>query len=212
MKEMPKRRKIARPGEILAAALAEFEAKGFADTTFADIAKRAGIARATIYLYFDSKDRIFDALTRRILTDPLEEMGQALDAYDGTSEALLERFLTHLHSEASEAETILLLRILVSEGRRFPDLVRLHHARINDSGLSLLQRIIRRGIDRGEFAPEIADLDLRVVIAPAIMALFWQMIFASIAPLDREAMLRSHLDLVLRSLRPVPAFAPSGMG
>ncbi|MEM7644386.1 MAG: TetR/AcrR family transcriptional regulator [Pseudomonadota bacterium] len=201
---MRKRRKDARPNEILTAALAEFEANGFAGTTFAGIAKRAGIARGTIYLYFDSKDRIFDALTRRILTDPLEEMARALEVYDGPSDALLERFLTHMHDEAAETETILLLRILVSEGRRFPDLVRLHHARINDSGLSLLHRIVHRGIARGEFAPEIADLDLRVVIAPAIMALFWQMIFAPVAPLDRDAILRSHLNLVLRSLRPAP--------
>ncbi|MEM7566423.1 MAG: TetR/AcrR family transcriptional regulator [Pseudomonadota bacterium] len=196
-----KRRKDARPSEILQAAMAEFAAHGFADTSLGAIAARAGIARATIYLYFDSKDALFDALVRERLTASLEEMGASLESYSGSTESLLAALLKRLHDDTGEAEMVALLRILVTEGRRFPALVRLHHDRITNVGLKLLQRIAERGVARGEFAADILDMDLRVLIAPAMMGLFWNMVFAPVAPIDREALFRSHLRILMDGLR-----------
>ncbi|MEM7490819.1 MAG: TetR/AcrR family transcriptional regulator [Pseudomonadota bacterium] len=196
-----RRRKDARPSEILAAALREFADRGYAGTTLAGIAARAGIARGTVYLYYGSKPDIFDALMRQKLTDPLADRAGMLDGFDGSSRALLETLLALLHADMADPDATTLLRVLIAEGHRFPDLVRLHHDRIVDHGLGLLRRIVDRGIARGEFAPDLGDVDLRVVIAPVIMAAVWRIVFEEVAPLDRDRLFRSHLRVVLDGLR-----------
>ncbi|MEM9797317.1 MAG: TetR/AcrR family transcriptional regulator [Pseudomonadota bacterium] len=195
-----RRRKDARPGEILDAALAEFSERGFGASTLSGIARRAGVARPTIYLYFDDKDALFDALMQRRLTDTLEEIRADLDGYTGDSGALLEMLFTRMHADAADPEAVTLLRVLIAEGRRFPKLVRLHHQRVMDVGVTLLQEIVARGVTRGEFAPDAAEIDVRVLVAPVLMALFWRTVFWDVAPLDGEKILRDQLRVVLRAL------------
>ncbi len=195
------RRKEARPGEILDAALTEFEEHGFAKATLGGIARRAGVSRGTIYLYYKDKDAIFDALLRRQLTDPLEEMQGALHDYKGDSETLLKLLFSHLHTDMADDETITILRVLAAEGHRFPHLAKLHHDRVMEVGMGFLKRIVERGIAQGEFKPEAAEIDMRVLIAPAIMALFWRMVFSGVAEIDGRKILDGHLSIVLDGLR-----------
>ena len=66
------RRKEARPGELLAAALDLFVEKGFAATRSEEVAQRAGVSKGTLFLYFPTKEDLFKAVVR-------ESMGQAID-------------------------------------------------------------------------------------------------------------------------------------
>ena len=58
------RRKQARPAEILDAALKVFAEKGYAGARMDDIARRAGVTKGTIYLYFENKEAVFKSLVR----------------------------------------------------------------------------------------------------------------------------------------------------
>src|SRR5262249_30827806 len=61
-------RREKRRAAILAAALEEFAARGFAATRLDDVARRARIAKGTIYLYFRDKESVFQELVRAMLS------------------------------------------------------------------------------------------------------------------------------------------------
>lgn len=204
------RRKDARPAEILDAALDEFEEHGFGKATIGGIARRAGVVRGTVYLYYKDKDAVFDALMRARLTDPLIEMQAGLEGYDGDSETLLRMLIAHLYDGVVETRNITILRVLATEGPRLPHLVKLHHDRVMDIGMGFLKMIIARGIARGEFSHTAAEVDPRVLIGPALMALLWQMVFASVAEIDLEEIKEGHLRIILDGIRAKPRTIPSG--
>src|SRR5215471_12109378 len=83
------RRKQARPGEILDAALKVFAAKGFAAARMEDIARAAGVTKGTIYLYFESKEAVFKSLVRESVGSALTAVSADVAAYEGSSRALL---------------------------------------------------------------------------------------------------------------------------
>ncbi|KIT17325.1 Fatty acid metabolism regulator protein [Jannaschia aquimarina] len=196
-----KRRKEARPAEILDAALAEFEEHGFAKATPAGIARRAGIGRATIYLYFDGKDAVFEALLRQRLIAPLEEIGADMPTADESAERMLRRVFGIFYEEVVGSRTAVLMRILIAEGHRFPSIVELYHRQITETGYGLLRRIVDRGIARGEFRPDIAELDLRVLVGPAMMTVLWQIVFGALDPIDPKRMMADHIKLVMDGIR-----------
>ena len=88
------RRADARTPEILDAALACFAEKGFAATRMDNIAARAGIAKGTIYLYFDSKEAVFKALARQSIGEQIAEVTRAVQAFEGHSAELLRFVIT----------------------------------------------------------------------------------------------------------------------
>ena len=198
------RRKEARPSEILDAALAEFEEHGFGKSTMGGIARRAGVARGTVYLYYKDKDAVFDALMRARLTDPLIDMQAGLEGYDGDSETLLRMLIAHLYDDIFEGRNIVILRVLVTEGPRLPHLVKLHYDRVMDIGMGFLKMIIARGVARGEFDRTAAEVDPRVLIGPALMALLWQLVFASVAEIDLDDIKEGHIRIVLDGIRAKP--------
>ncbi|SLN15808.1 TetR/AcrR family transcriptional regulator [Roseisalinus antarcticus] len=195
-----RRRKDARPEEIIDAALAEFAEMGFAGTSMGRIAARAGIARPTVYLYFETKDAIFEAAVADRMGGTVARAQDILTRdipFDTLFTQLLENYYTHVVGSDAPA----LFRVLIAEGRRFPGLVTLFSERMLGAIEDVLHKAIAHGIARGEVRPEVATLDLRVVFAPAVMAMIWGLIFDEVAPLDRSRYMRSHLDIILRGLR-----------
>src|SRR5881394_2807946 len=86
-----RRRKDPRPEEIISAALDVFTDRGFAATKLEDIARRAGVTKGTIYLYFDSKEALFKALVRQTIV-PIIAQGEALaQSFIGSARELFER-------------------------------------------------------------------------------------------------------------------------
>jgi AcrR family transcriptional regulator len=197
-----RRRKAARPAEILDAGLAEFAEKGFAATRLDDVAIRAGIAKGTIYLYFPSKEALFEAAIRDRLLGVIEGFSASTDGFEGTTEELLRRLLTLLYARVVGSDAAVLLKVMVAEGNRFPGLVTLYHDTVLSRGLTLIRAILARGIARGEVRDGPAARDPRLIVAPAIVAAIWTLVFAPASPLDRNAFLEGHLDLILNGLRP----------
>jgi AcrR family transcriptional regulator len=196
-----RRRKEARPDEILAAALASFAKRGFAATRLEDVAARAGISKGTLYLYFKGKEELFEAVVRATLVPNLERLEVLTASFEGSSARLLERLLLTI-AGVVDSRVGAIPKLVIAEAGNFPDLARFYLDEVVRRGLRLIGTILRRGIERGEFRPVDVDHTVFCVIAPMLIAALWKTSLEphDDAPLDAQALARAHLELLLRGL------------
>jgi AcrR family transcriptional regulator len=196
-----RRRKEARPDEILAAALASFAERGFAATRLEDVAARAGISKGTLYLYFKGKEELFEAVVRATLVPNLERLEVLTASFEGSSARLLERLLLTI-AGVVDSRVGAIPKLVIAEAGNFPDLARFYLDEVVRRGLGLIGTILRRGIERGEFRPVDVDHTVFCVIAPMLIAALWKNSLEphDDAPLDAQALARAHLELLLRGL------------
>jgi AcrR family transcriptional regulator len=196
-----RRRKEARPDEILAAALASFAERGFAATRLEDVAARAGISKGTLYLYFKGKEELFEAVVRATLVPNLERLEALTATFEGQSARLLERLLLTI-AGVVDSRVGAIPKLVIAEAGNFPELARFYLDEVVRRGLRLIGTILRRGIERGEFRPIDVDHAVFCVIAPMLIAALWKNSLEphDDAPLDAQALARAHLDLLLRGL------------
>lgn len=195
-----RRRKEARPAEIIDAGLKEFALNGLAATRLEDVAKRAGIAKGTIYRYFSSKEDLFVAAIRSRIVLSIEGVDAAIERFEGPTDELLKLVLGKIYSEFVGTDTSALMRILIAEGNRFPDLIKLYHSEAISKGMSMLKSIVDRGVSRGEFRDGPAIIEPRIIIAPAIMAAIWRATFQAHDPLPIDRFIDAHIDTLLHGL------------
>ncbi len=197
-----RRRKEARPQEILDAALAVFAEKGFSAARMEDISQRAGVTKGTIYLYFESKEALFKALVRESIAPTIHGVVERARAYQGSSRDLLVLVLSTMGQFIRTSDRVVLPKIVIAEAGNFPELVRFYRAEIIDHGLGLLEGIVSRGIARGEFRKLDPKHVARLCIAPLLLAAFWRITFAPLdaAPYDYEGLIATHIDTLLRGL------------
>jgi AcrR family transcriptional regulator len=197
-----RRRKTARPQEILDAALACFADRGFAATRMEDIAERAGVTKGTIYLYFQNKDAVFKALVRESIGVQIATVLEGVKAFQGSSPDLLRFILTTMAEFARTSDRVVLPKILIAEAGNFPELTRFYREEIIDKGLAAMSGVIARGIARGEFRKVDPQHAARLCIAPILLSIFWRTTFAQFdaAPYDYRGLLQTHLDVLLRGL------------
>jgi AcrR family transcriptional regulator len=198
------RRKQARPGEILEAALAVFAEKGFAAARMEDIALKAGVTKGTIYLYFPSKEEVFKQLAR-------EHVGAALGAgieqarnHQGSAREFLALFFTIVGGLIQRSEGAVLPKIIIGESGNFPELARFWHDEVIEKAMSMLSGVIERGIAKGELRPIMPEYAVRTIMSAILMSLIWRTVFAPFEPepLDIPKFLAFHLDVVMRGLAP----------
>jgi AcrR family transcriptional regulator len=196
-----RRRKEARPDEILAAALASFAERGFAATRLDDVAARAGISKGTLYLYFNGKEELFEAVVRATLLPHIERLEELATKFEGPSPALLERLLLTF-AGVVESRVGAIPKLVIAEAGNFPDLARFYLDEVVRRGLRLIGTILHRGIERGEFRRIDVDHAVFCVIAPMLLAALWKNSLEphDDAPLDAQALARAHIDLLLRGL------------
>ncbi|QDU87046.1 Fatty acid metabolism regulator protein [Pirellulimonas nuda] len=196
------RRKDARPGEIVEAAMQEFAEQGFAGARIERIARRAGVAKGTVYLYFKTKDELFEAAVRENISPMFARLGALAEAHPGTAAELLTQVIHNAYAElVDKPQRRVILRVLIAEGARFPRLTAFYHQEIITGAVGLLEAIVRRGVATGEFDQTLALATPQVVMGPALMAIVWKLTFDEVAPLDLKAFAAAHCDLVLNGLR-----------
>ena len=196
-----RRRKDARPGEIIEAGIQEFSVNGFDATRLDDVAKRAGIAKGTIYRYFDSKEALFEAAVRSRLMPTLDHLETMLETFPGSSEDLLKLIFRQVHTQIVQSNARLLLRIIVAEGARFPAITEFYYRDLVSKGERVLQLIVDRGIARGEFSAGPVLKVPVVLMAPAIVAAFWRLTFEPYHKIEAGDFLDAHIDVVLNGIR-----------
>ena len=194
------RRKEARPEEILDAALDELSDKGIGRSTLGGIAARAGISRTTIYLYYDSKQAIFEALFRARVETTIDAAAALVGAYDGAFEDVFARVIETIYTRLVQGDASILLRALIAEGQDQAELVSFYHSEILAKGEATIAALLKAGVARGDLPDHAGRIDPRVLVSPAIFAAIWGMIFARIAPLDLEAFRRDHIEVMLRGV------------
>jgi AcrR family transcriptional regulator len=187
-------RSAARREAILAAALDEFSARGFAATRLDDVAQRAGVAKGTIYLYFRDKESLFQELIRTMLT-PLVGTIEALGKADLPISALAEHFADLFVREVYETRRKDVIRLMIAEGGRFPNLAEFYYREVLSRIIAAVRALIARAAARGEAPPGLVDFP-QILAAPGLVAIVWSGLFERFEPLDVRAMMKTHLALL----------------
>jgi AcrR family transcriptional regulator len=184
---------------ILNAALDEFVARGFAAARLDDVAVRAGVAKGTIYLHFKDKEALFQELVRTALVPLIGRLASPLQSGDPagrSARAMVEAFAETFVREIAGTRRGDIVRLIVSEGTRFPQLSEFYYREVVERGIAAMRQMIEFGIARGEIRNEGLAQFPQIVVAPAMVAIIWQGLFGNYAPLDALAMLRVHIDLI----------------
>jgi len=197
--ESRKARSAGRREAILAAALEEFSACGFEATRLDDVARRANVAKGTIYLYFRDKESLFQELVRATLT-PLVGIIEAMGAADLPVAVLLERFVDIFVREVYETHRKDVIRLLILEGRRFPKLAEFYYREVLSRIIAAMRATLRRAAARGEVPEGLADFP-QIIAAPGLVAIIWSGLFERFEPLDVRKMMKTHIDLLFASRR-----------
>ena len=193
-------RAAERRQAIIDAALDEFIARGFAATRLDDVAKRAGVAKGTIYLHFKDKEALFQELIRTALV-PLIDRLASPPAAGGSVRAALESFAETFAQEVVTTRRGDIVRLIIAEGPRFPSVADFYYREVVARGMAGMRALIELGIARGEIRQEGLTRFPQIVVAPAIVAVIWQGLFGRHAPLDATEMFRVHLDLIFGERR-----------
>jgi AcrR family transcriptional regulator len=193
-------RAAERRQAIIEAAMDEFTERGFAATRLDDIAKRAGVAKGTIYLHFKDKESMFEELIRTAIV-PLVGRMQGPPPASGTVRDLIESFALNFIQEIASTRRADIVRLIVAEGPRFPAIADFYYREVVSKGLAAMRAMIELGIARGEVKNERLAKYPQIMVAPALIAVIWQSLFAKHAPLDAMEMFRTHLDLVFGERR-----------
>lgn len=191
--------KALRPTQILEAAFEEFVECGFATARVEDIAERVGVTKGTVYVYFPTKEELFSAMIRYIAL-PLEDIVAESRELKGNSAEQLTAMLLLLYKRLLEDKRLRqLLRFVISEGGRFPQVINTHHDDLIEPVLARVQAILDEGISKGEFV-EGPRTSARIVFAPLVAIAVETLIHGESRELDIPDYMVSHLDLVLGSL------------
>jgi AcrR family transcriptional regulator len=200
-----RRRKDARPSELTAAALALFAEKGFAATRLDDIAAHAGVSKGTVYLYFDGKEALFEAVVREGIV-PVLAQGEAMVAqHRGDTASLLRAILHGWWSQVGATTLAGVPKIILSEARNFPDMARYYNENVIQRGRRLMAGVIERGIARGEFRAVDVAATIDSLMSPLLFLVVWRSSMAVCCPeaaVDPLHFIDRHLDLVLNGLIP----------
>jgi len=193
-------RAAERREAIVNAALDEFVARGFTATRLDDVARRAGVAKGTIYLHFKDKESLFQELIRTALVPLISRLASAPPPGGSVREAL-ENFARTFAHEVVTTRRGDIVRLIVAEGPRFPALAEFYYREVVARGMAAMRALIELGIATGEIRHERLAQFPQVVVAPAIVAVIWQGLFGALAPLDTAGLLNMHLDLIFGERR-----------
>jgi AcrR family transcriptional regulator len=188
-------RQIERREAILDAALAEFSASGFAAARLDDVARRAGVAKGTIYLYFRDKESLFQELVRSMLSPIVGalEAGPMVDLpARKVAEALADIFVREIFGTRRKD----VIRLIIAEGQRFPQLAEVYYHEVIARVVPALRALMARAAARGELPNDALARFPQLLVAPAMVALVWNGLFGRFAPLDVQELLRAHIDIL----------------
>jgi AcrR family transcriptional regulator len=195
-----------RPREILDAALELFVERGFAGTRLDDVAERAGLSKAAIYLYFEDKTALFMGVVRQAVISNFGLVETMLAAHRGPVGELIPRILEFMATRIEQTPIASIAKVVVSESRAFPEIGRFYLKEVIGRGLPLFEKLIARGIEQGEFRKVDPALTVRTLVGAMLLGGLWKSVFEPIGgePLDVRALARHHADLMLHALRPTP--------
>ena len=198
--DLPVRKRTAvtpeeRRAAILAASLEEFTARGFEGARLDDVARRAGVAKGTIYLYFADKETLFQELVRSMVhpvLGTLEKMREVDIPARMLVEGLLNTFLREVYGTRRKD----ILRLIMAEGPRFPAIAEFYYAEVIARVLAIIRPILHRAAERGELRDDSLARFPQLIVAPMLVAIVWNGLFERFEPLEVDAMIRAHVGIL----------------
>ena len=197
-----KRRKDARPEEIVTAALEQFVERGFAATRLEDVARRAGVTKGTLYLYFKNKDALFKAVVRQTIVPIIAQGESTAQSFTGSARELLEQLVREYWRLVFETSLAGIPKLMMAEAANFPQLARFYYEEVVTRGHRLLGGVIERGIKDGEFRPVDVPAATKLALSPLMHATVASRAFAACMPegFDVRKYLETHIDLYLHGI------------
>ncbi len=192
-------RSAKRRDAILNAALDEFSSRGFEGARLDDVARRAGVAKGTIYLYFRDKEMLFQELVRTMLT-PLVGTIEAMGEVDVSVTEMADRIADLFVREVYETRRKDVVRLMISEGRRFPKLAEFYYHEVLSRIVAAVRKVLRRAVARGEIPEGLAQYP-QIIAAPAILAIVWNGLFERFEQLDVRQLMKIHIELLFSQRR-----------
>ena len=187
-----------QPGKreaILSAALEEFSARGFAAARLEDVARRAGVAKGTIYLYFRDKETLFQELVRAELS-PVVTALEAAQVADMPLRAVADRLVTIFAREIFTSHRKDVIRLVLTEGARFPAISEFYYREVVEKVMKVLRTLAQRAVERGELPNDSLVRFPQLLGAPGIVAIIWSGLFDRWVKIDVEDFMRAYLDLI----------------
>jgi len=198
------RRKEARPGELLAAALDLFVEKGFAGTRAEEVAKRAGVSKGTLFLYFSSKEELFKAVVRENISGRFGQWGVEIDQFQGSTPDMLRMCMMAWWDRIGSTKVSGITKLMMSEAGNFPELASFYRAEVIRPGNDLIKRILQRGVDRGEFRAVDMKYGVYTVLGPMLFLALWKHSYGTLSDADDDLVpqeyLAAQIDAILNGL------------
>lgn len=196
------RRKEARPAEIVEAALAEFVDKGFAGASVQSIAKRAGVSKGTVFVYFETKQDLFKAVVRANLSAPLDSWRNLTRNHTGSTRELVVMSLHQWWTDVGSTPAAAISKLLMQEAANFPDLAAFYQAEVVEPGIAHMRYILQQGVDRGEFRATDLTLTCMNIFSPLLFLAMWQQAMGDKNPIcgpsiEPRAFIDNHASLLL---------------
>jgi len=206
------RRKDARPGELLAAAMGLFVEKGFAATTVEEVARRAGVSKGTLFLYFASKEELFKAVVRENISAHYPEWNAKLDTFEGSTADMVRQFMQLFWVHVGTTNASGICKLMMSEASNFPELALFYQEEVIAPGSELVRRILQRGVACGEFRPIDMKYGVYTVLAPMLFLALWKHSLGTCCTADAQLVPEEYIavqvETILNGLC-VPKTAPT---
>ena len=209
----PKRRerRDTRPQEIVAAAFEEFAVKGYAGTRLEDVASRAQVSKGLPYLYFRTKEALFKAVIKSVITAHFDVMRDKMETTTLSSEEFLKGPFLSFLQELVCSRRAFIARLLIAEGHKHPELTEFYYDQVVSRGIATLSRLIDRGVERGEFRKTRLSEFPQLLVAPALTAILWRQLFERHHHLDTDGLLATNIELLTDAIR-APGRTPVASG
>jgi AcrR family transcriptional regulator len=196
------RRADARPQELLEAAQAVFVERGYAATRLEEVARRAGVAKATLYLYYENKPELFKAVVRNSLVAGFDAVARSQAEDTAPCRMRLTRLLQAFLERVATSPLSGIPKLVIAEAGNFPDIACFYHEEVIQRGRAVVVGLLEQGARTGEFRPVDTEYAWRIVIAPLLLAIIWKHSFQACEaqPMDFARHLEAHLDLLFDGL------------
>ena len=195
-----RRRKEARPQEIIAAALAAFAENGYAATRVDDVARRAGVSKGLLYLYFKTKEELFKAVVRGLVVPRIDALTASVEASDLSAEEFLRGPFLDFVKTIPGSPVSVVIRLLIAEGPKHPDLVQFYWDNVVSRGLQTIAELVERGVERGEFRPSVVSELPQLVVMPVVFSTVFKLLFVR-QELDSDKLIETQIELLLAHMK-----------
>jgi len=195
-----RRRKEDRPQEITEAALAAFAEKGYAATKVDEVAKRAGVSKGLLYLYFKTKEDLFKAVIRSFVVPKIDELTAIIDSSELSSEEFLRGPFLDFVKTLPGSPISILVRLMISEGPKHPDLLQFYWENVVSRGLAALTVILERGVENGEFRRSVVNDLPHLFVMPVLFSVIFKLLFEKQCP-DTDRLIEAQIDLLIAHMK-----------